>query len=123
MPAALVEAGFINTEADNNIFDLKFPEVAQAIANGIIETVSGADVTGNETNGYWVEIGLFRHYENAKNLAQNLQADGIDSVIVPNNNNHYGVYHGVYDDYNKVEAANSEIFNKGYETRIVQRSI
>lgn len=123
MPAALVEAGFINTEADNNIFDLKFPEVAQAIANGIIETVSGADVTGNEINGYWVEIGLFRHYDNARNLARSLQTDDIDSLIVPNVNNYYGVYHGVYDNYNKVEAASKLIFNKGYETRIVQRSI
>ena len=31
MPAALVEVGFINTDQDNQIFDLKFPEMAQAI--------------------------------------------------------------------------------------------
>ena len=39
MPAALVEVGFINTDQDNQIFDLKFPEMAQAIANGIMQTV------------------------------------------------------------------------------------
>ena len=42
MPAVLVETGFINTDQDNNIFDLKFPEIAQAIAKGIFDTVSGA---------------------------------------------------------------------------------
>jgi len=39
MPAVLVEVGFINTDADNQILDTRFYEVAQAIADGIIETV------------------------------------------------------------------------------------
>ena len=39
MPAVLVEAGFLNTEADNQIFDEQFDEVAQAIANGILRTL------------------------------------------------------------------------------------
>ncbi|MED9903781.1 MAG: N-acetylmuramoyl-L-alanine amidase [Lachnospiraceae bacterium] len=40
MPAVLVEAGFINTPADNYLFDTKFDEIAQAIAGGILETVA-----------------------------------------------------------------------------------
>ncbi len=39
MPAVLVEVGFINTDADNYLFDTKFYEIAQAIANGILETI------------------------------------------------------------------------------------
>lgn len=39
MPAVLVEAGFLNTEADNQIFDEQFDEVAQAITNGILRTL------------------------------------------------------------------------------------
>ena len=39
MPAVLVEVGFINTDADNQILDTRFDEVAQAIADGIIRTV------------------------------------------------------------------------------------
>ena len=39
MPAVLVETGFINTEADNELFDQKFDEVAQAIADGILQTL------------------------------------------------------------------------------------
>ncbi len=39
MPAVLVEAGFINTDADNQLFDEHFDEIAGAIAEGIIETV------------------------------------------------------------------------------------
>jgi N-acetylmuramoyl-L-alanine amidase len=39
MPAVLVEVGFINTDADNMLFDERFNEIASAIANGILETV------------------------------------------------------------------------------------
>ena len=39
MPAVLVEVGFINTARDNEIFDTRFYEVANAIAQGIIQTV------------------------------------------------------------------------------------
>lgn len=38
MPAVLVEAGFINSSADNELFDTKFKETAYAIAKGIQES-------------------------------------------------------------------------------------
>lgn len=39
MPALLVEAGFIDSDKDNAIFDNQFQQVAQAIADGIEETI------------------------------------------------------------------------------------
>lgn len=39
MPAALVEVGFINTDADNRLLDERFQETARAIAEGILATV------------------------------------------------------------------------------------
>lgn len=39
MPAVLVEVGFINSYVDNRIFDMRFDETAQAIADGILMTV------------------------------------------------------------------------------------
>lgn len=39
MPAVLVEVGFINTDADNQLFDERFDETAQAIADGILQTI------------------------------------------------------------------------------------
>ncbi len=39
MPAVLVEVGFINTDRDNILFDSRFYETAQAIADGILETL------------------------------------------------------------------------------------
>lgn len=42
MPAVLLEVGFINTDADNQLFDERFRDIAQAIADGILETVQSA---------------------------------------------------------------------------------
>ena len=39
MPAVLVEVGFINTDADNELLDGRFDEVANAIAAGILESL------------------------------------------------------------------------------------
>ena len=38
MPAVLIEAGFINSEIDNQLFDTRFNETADAIATGISES-------------------------------------------------------------------------------------
>ena len=39
MPSVLVEVGFINTDADNELFDTRFNDIAQAIADGILITL------------------------------------------------------------------------------------
>ena len=47
MPALLVEAGFIDSDTDNRLFDSRFQAMAQAIADGIMETLEGAQVTSS----------------------------------------------------------------------------
>lgn len=49
MPAILVEAGFINSDEDNNLFDTKFYETAEAIARGIDETIRDAGYAVSQT--------------------------------------------------------------------------
>ncbi len=39
MPAVLVEVGFLNTDADNALFDARFYDIAEAIADGILQTI------------------------------------------------------------------------------------
>ena len=50
MPALLVEAGFIDSDADNRLFDSRFQAMAQAIADGIIETLEGTQVTSSNVS-------------------------------------------------------------------------
>ncbi len=40
MPAVLIEVGFINSDADNQLFSSEFEETARAIAEGIAESFS-----------------------------------------------------------------------------------
>ena len=123
MPAALVEVGFINTEQDNNLLDLKFPEVAQAIANGILETIREAEVSATgvdraEERMYTVETGVFMHYKNAKNLAENMQEDGFDCYI-ETIGDCYRVRHGNFKGLEEAKEDEKQLFDLGYEARVV----
>lgn len=39
IPAVLLEIGYINTDTDNAFFDARFDDIANAIAQGILETI------------------------------------------------------------------------------------
>ena len=120
MPAALVEVGFINTDQDNTLFDLKFPEIAQGIANGIYDTVTGAGRMDMRAQEFTVEVGLFGHYDNAKNLAESMQEDGYDCYIKPENK-YYGVRHGKYETYEEAKKERDDIYSLGYEARVIEK--
>ena len=49
MPAVLVEAGFINSDTDNELFDSNLQDIAQAIATGVLDTLKcrSSERTGN----------------------------------------------------------------------------
>lgn len=53
MPAVLVESGFINNDKDNYLFDEEFDSIAQAIADGILESIPSGrpgNTTSNKSN-------------------------------------------------------------------------
>ena len=53
MPAVLVEAGFINNDKDNYLFDEEFDSIAQSIAEGILESIPSGrpgNTTSNKSN-------------------------------------------------------------------------
>lgn len=146
MPAVLVETGFINTEADNSLFDEKNDEIAGGIADAIIKTVSGAAGTGvdvisesrktSETAApagndmkmpkeiltgkekYSIQMGMFRHYENADKLAKNVQRLGFD-CFVEKSGRYYSVCHGRYEKYADAIGAERKLFQSGFETRMI----
>lgn len=116
MPSVLVEAGFINSDIDNQLFDANFDAIARAIADGIIETI---DVLPNtlETN-YSVQVGAFRNQNYARNLQEELmemdfparieQGDGFYRVRVGN--------FSTIDDAGNLER---RLKRAGYQTIIV----
>lgn len=90
MPAALIEVGFINTQADNELLDQNFDGVVRAIADGILMTLRKNGLLSEENKStaleyseepdgsehksfrYRVQTGAFRREENAWKLYQKL---------------------------------------------------
>lgn len=138
MPALLVEAGFIDSDKDNQLFDSRFQAMAQAIADGIMETLEEPPVaavpdppsaddmsmTGQpeETSVpaeefYRVQAGAYRERENAENLLSLLENDGFPAYIIC----HDGLYKvqiGAYARLSNAIAMEREVREKGYNTYI-----
>ena len=125
MPAVLVEAGFINTDADNELFDAKFPEIAQAIADGILGTLIQTGELEFESDDdhkemYRVQTGLFRNRENADNMAMQLKNMGYP-VAVEMFHNLYAVKVGDYDELEDATELERTLRRMGYDTLIVSK--
>ena len=125
MPAILVEAGFINTDVDNALFDQRFEETARAIADGIIGTLIQTGELEFERGDdkdeiYRVQTGLFRNKANADAMAARLRQMGY-SVAIEMFNDLYAVKVGEYDDLEDATKLEQELRRKGYDTLIVSR--
>ena len=95
MPALLVEAGFIDSDKDNAIFSNQLQQVAQAIADGIEETIGATQTVTdsvvpnhsqpeNEQNqgNYGVLIMGFTSMEEAQQLIRDMEMSGHETMIV-----------------------------------------
>lgn len=108
MPALLVEAGFLDSQKDNQLFDTRLDEIAQAIADGIMDTLSteqasgrsvasspsapwpsiqtdppdSGDESGSRQPLYRVQVGAFHNLQNAVQLEQELKRLGYNTWIV-----------------------------------------
>ena len=52
MPALLVEAGFMDSQKDNQLFDSRLTEIAQAIADGIMDTLNTEEAGNRQPAAY-----------------------------------------------------------------------
>lgn len=118
MPALLVEAGFINSEKDNQLFDEKFREIAQAIAGGILGTLSDETVT--EPILYRVQVGTFRKRQNADNLNYKLLSQGYPSFLLKDGE-YYRVQVGAFQQMGNAVAMEQKLRKDGYQTLITTR--
>lgn len=116
MPAVLVEAGFINSDIDNQIFDEQFNEVAQAIADGIMETVRQPEATAVDPS-YRIQVGAFRNQFLANNLAYQLVSQGYPAKVVYENDL-YKVQVGDYTNIDNAAMMERNLREAGYNTFI-----
>ena len=79
MPAVLVEAGFINSDTDNQLFDENFDDIALAIAEGILDTLQANGLIENNTAS-----------DNNSGNTENTPGQGNTSNRPDNNSEHSG---------------------------------
>lgn len=101
MPAILLETGFINSEKDNAIYDERFNEIAQGIADGIIDTLSDNGIVASEGTRYHVQVGAFRNAQLANNLATQLRNQGFQVKVISEDD----LYKVVVGDFEKLDNA------------------
>ena len=115
MPAVLVEAGFINSNTDNQLFDANFDAIARAIADGIIETI---DVPSTLETNYSVQVGAFRNEEYARNLQEELMEMNFPARIEMGDG-YYRVRVGNFTTIDEASNLERRLKRAGYQTIIV----
>lgn len=113
MPAVLVEAGFIDSDKDNQIFDSNFQEIAEAIAAGIEMSLNHPE--GNTPPHYTVQVGLFRNKIYADNLLLRLKRQGYPAYL-DFDGNLYRVRVGNYEQLDQAVDMEQRLKNRGYTT-------
>jgi len=80
MPSVLVEAGFIDNEADNQFFDRNFEAIAQAIAHGILVTMTEEEEAFPEY--YQIQTGAYQNQNLATQMLNQLKAQGFPAFLI-----------------------------------------
>ena len=118
MPAVLVEVGFINSDTDNQLFDDNFQDIAQAIADGILDTLeSNGLIQEEKVPVYRVQVGLFRNQRYANRLLNELQEY---PAYIDRSGPYHRVYVGEFDNLNDAVQMERCLKRAGYQTLIVQ---
>lgn len=116
MPAVLVEAGFINSDSDNQLFDDNFDDIAQAIARGILDTLN---VSGTVQDPYYqVQVGAFRNWNNAQRLLDELLKQDFPAFI-DDSGPYIRVQVGGYRKLSEAVEMEQRLKRAGYQTVIV----
>lgn len=116
MPAVLVEAGFINSNTDNMLFDANFQAIAQAIADGIIETIDVQPETLESR--YSVQVGAFRNRNYAEDLQEELMEMDFPARI-ERGDGYFRVRVGDFRTIDEASGLERRLKRAGYQTVIV----
>ena len=109
MPAVLVEV-------DNELFDSHFYDIAQAIAEGILDTLEVENAPS--TNRYKVQTGAFRNEVYANNLKNELTEMDFPARV-EQSNGFFRVMVGNYGTLDEATAMEQRLKRAGYQTVIV----
>ena len=116
MPALLVEAGFINSDVDNRLFDDNFQDIAQAIAGGVLDTLDSAGIIKDDS--FRVQVGAYRNRRYAERLLNELLEQGF-SAFIDDSGPYIRVQVGDFTDMDDAVEMEQRLKQAGYPTVIV----
>lgn len=119
IPSLLVEVGFIDNDKDNKIFDENFDEIANAIADAIIQSnpMTMATISSSKPVLYRVNVGVFRNEAYAYDLWRELIMKGYPAFIYRKDGYHF-VQVGAYRNLNDATAMEQHLRQAEYSTYI-----
>jgi len=117
MPAVLVEAGFLDNEADNRFFDQNFEAIAQAIADGIYETIREEEKAAPEY--YQVQTGAWQNRNLAEQQLNQLISQGFPAFLIYSNG-YYKVRVGAFLNMDYAVSMEQRLRDYGYNTVLVR---
>ena len=120
MPAILIEAGFINSDKDNELFDAKFSEIAEAIATGIDDTIMAAGLAAAKQEGTGVNASDYQKTGNYMKDHDWSDADSEDKMQqgTGNTNMQYQILIGIYRNYGYASYYMKQFMQEGYPVEI-----
>lgn len=115
MPAVIVEAGFLDNTADNQRFDTNFDRIAQAIAEGILNTLGVVNPPSQRL--YRVQVGAYKNSSYANQLANRLKNDGFPAFVAYRDG-YYRVQAGAFANLDNAVNMERQLRQAGYDTFI-----
>ena len=117
IPAVLVEAGFIDNEADNRFFDQNFEAIAQAIASGILDTIQQEEKAVPEY--YQIQTGIYQNQNLANQQLTQLKSQGFPAFIIYDDG-YYKVRVGAFLNMDYAAQMEKRLRDYGYNTFMVR---
>ena len=120
MPAILIEVGFINSDKDNELFDAKFSEIAEAIATGIDDTIMAAGLAAAKQEGTGVNASDYQKTGTYMKDHDWSDADSEDKMQqgTGNTNMQYQILIGIYRNYGYASYYMKQFMQEGYPVEI-----
>ncbi len=115
-PAVLIETGFIDNDADNQLFDENFEQIAKAIAGGIVRTLRQQSA---EPVYYQVQTGAYTDKDIAVQAAGRLTSQGFPAFVVYSGG-YYKVRAGAFLDLDNAARMEKRLRQLGYNTYMVR---
>jgi N-acetylmuramoyl-L-alanine amidase len=118
LPTVMVEVGFIDNEEDNALFDQNFQDIAQAIADGTLNSIREQEETRPEY--YQVQVGAYRVHTLAEDEVNTLKAQGFPAFVVYEDGL-YKVRVGAFRNIDNAVRMEHTLRRNGYDTIMVKR--